>query len=165
MNDSPSTSARIGSDPVCSACRKVYDDIPLTPFPVGWGLPKRHYHMDRRTDWCSIQPGLDRALAIERTWGWRTSQRPAKLDAIQLGLSIEFLEAVRPEYFETPAGAIVAATELEFDSEVVEALRELFAGTSSPLRDLWYSGVPWLPEGSTVALCVIGHESQLLAVS
>jgi hypothetical protein len=165
MNDSPSTSARSGSDPVCSACRKVYDDIPLTPFPEGWGLPRRHYHTNRRTDWCNIQPGFDRVRAIEGTWGWRTSQRSSKLDATQLDLSIEFLEAVRPEYFETPAGAIVAALELEFDTDHVQALRELLTGTWSPLKDLWYPSVPWLPQGSTVALCVIGYESQLLGVA
>jgi hypothetical protein len=83
---------------------------------------------------------------------------------VQLGFSIAFLEATRPVYYETPAEAIVATLELEFDAITGEALRDLIADTWPPLVDLWYPGVPWLPEDSTTAFCVIGPQQQMQGV-
>lgn len=165
MNDNTILTSLPTSGPVCSNCQQTYSGIPLTAFPEGWGLPRRLYHADQRADWCSVQPGFDREQAIRQTWGWRMSPWSDKGNATQLDLSIPFLEATRPVYYETPSEATVATLELTFDAEVVHAVRELLAGRFLPLQDLWYTGVPWLPEGSTTALCVIGYEQQMIEVA
>lgn len=153
------------AETLCSACGRTYSDIPLTAFPDGWGLSRRYYHMDRRAAWCGIHPMFDREQAIRQTWGWRLSPWSDKDNATRLNLSIEFLEATRPVYYETPTEAVVAALELTFDTATTEALRDLIAGTWLPLKDLWYPALPWLPEGSTTALCVIGCEQQVTEVA
>jgi hypothetical protein len=165
MSDITSQSRVPVTEPACSACGRTYSDIPLTAFPGGWGLPQRYYHADRRADWCSIHPHWDREVAIKQTWGWRLSPWSDKGNATQLDLSIEFLEATRPVYYETPTEAIVATLELTFDTDHVQALRDLITNTYLPLKDLWYPSVPWLPEGSTTALCVIGYEQQMVGVA
>ncbi len=153
------------AEPLCSACQRTYRDIPLTAFPGGWGLPHRYYHMDQRADWCSTHPMFDREQAIRQTWGWRVSPWSDKGNATQLDLSIRFLEATRPVYYETRTEAVVATLELTFDADHVQALRDLITGTWLPLKDLWYPAVPWLPEGSTTAFCVIGLQQQMREVA
>jgi hypothetical protein len=165
MSDTNQSTTNPATEPFCSACQRTYNDIPLTAFSEGWGLPRRYYHMDQRADWCSTRPMIDREHAVRKTWGWRKSPWSPRDNAILLDLGIRFLEATRPVYYETPTEAIVATVELTFDTDHVQALRDLITDGYLPLQDLWYPAVPWLREGSTTALCVIGYERPMTEVA